>query len=211
MKHRYIVVEGPIGVGKTSLAGLLAVTLGAEQILEQVDNPFLADFYDDREGVAFQTQLYFLLGRHRQQQRFKQRSLFHPVTVSDYLFEKDKIFANLCLNDEELGLYQKVYSILADALPIPDLVISLQASTDVLMQRIRMRSRAVERDISRDYIELVNEAYTYFFYHYSKTPLLVINTDDIDFVNQPKDLDQLVRQVSDMEAGTRFFVPASSD
>ena len=103
-----------------------------------------------------------------------------------------------------------MYSILADALPIPDLVISLQASTDVLMQRIRKRSRAVERDISRDYIELVNEAYTYFFYHYSRTPLLVINTDDIDFVNQPKDLDQLVRQVSGIEAGTRFFVPASS-
>ena len=210
MRHRYLAIEGPIGVGKTSLAGLLARVLDAEQMLEDIDNPFLSDFYNDRQA-ALQTQLYFLLARHRQQQKLKQRSLFRPITVSDYLFEKDKIFAYLSLSDDELMLYEKLYSVLSEDLPQPDLVIYLQATTDVLLKRIRLRNRDYERHMAREYLETVNEAYNYYFYHYAKSALLVINTNEIDFVKRPQDLQELIKQVSDMEAGTRYFTPAPSN
>jgi len=210
MRHRYLVVEGPIGVGKTSLAGLLASKLDAELVLEDVDNPFLREFYEDRARVSFQTQVFFLLARHRQQERVRQRSLFQPVMVSDYLFAKDKVFAHLNLSDDELALYERLYALLSEAAVEPDLVLYLQASTDVLLRRIELRAREFERRIARAYVEAVNEAYNYFFYHYRKTPLLVVNTDRIDFVRRPHDLDDLVKQVSIMEVGTRYFVPAPS-
>jgi len=211
MRFRYIAVEGPIGVGKTSLTGLLSERLGAQQVLEEVDNPFLREFYHDREGAALQAQLYFLVARYRQQQELKQASLFKPITVSDYLFDKDKIFAYLNLTDTELKLYEKFYAILSEGLPQPDLVIYLQATTDVLVKRIARRRRDFEQEIARRYLEAVNEAYNYFFYHYARTPLLVINTTEIDFVKRSQDLDELVKQVERMEGGTRHFVPAPSE
>ena len=211
MRFRYIAVEGPIGVGKTSLTGLLAERLGAQQVLEEVDNPFLREFYHDRDGAALQAQLYFLVARYRQQQELKQASLFKPITVSDYLFDKDKIFAYLNLTDSELKLYEKFYAILSEGLPQPDLVIYLQATTDVLVKRIARRRRDFEQEIARRYLEAVNEAYNYFFYHYARTPLLVVNTTEIDFVKRGQDLDELVKQVERMEGGTRHFVPAPSE
>lgn len=208
---RLIAVEGPIGVGKTSLASALARHLEAELVLENTDNPFLPEFYRDRPGASFQAQLFFLLTRYGQLQELKQRSLFRPVAVSDYIFEKDRVFAHLNLSDQELLIYEKIYEVLEPAVPRPDLVIYLQASDDVLMRRIRLRRREYEHDISPDYVAQVNEAYNYFFHHYRSTPLLLINTSDIDFVKRPSDLDELIGQIERMEGGTRFFVPPASD
>lgn len=210
MKFRYVAVEGPIGVGKTSFVDALARRLGAERVLEDTSNPFLDDFYRDRPGASFQAQLFFLLTRYRQQQDLRQRSLFRPVTVADYLFTKDRLFAHLNLSDGELLIYEKVYEILAPQIPSPELVIYLQASTEVLLRRIKLRRRDIEVDIEPEYVEQVNEAYRYFFHHYRASPLLVIDTSDIDFVKNPKDLDELLRQLDRMEGGTQYFVPPSS-
>ncbi len=208
---RYIVVEGPIGVGKTSLAELLVERLQARKLLEgPEENPFLSHFYTDMRRYAFQTQLYFLLNRFRQQQELVQFDLFKQSLVSDYLFAKDKIFAYLTLDDNELALYERLHPLLEMRVQKPDLVLYLQASTEVLMRRIQMRARAYERELDRTYLEDVNAAYNHFFFHYSVTPLLVVNTNDIDFVKHKEDFEDLVKQVETVRAGTHYYVPLGS-
>lgn len=210
-KPRYIVVEGPIGVGKTSLAELLAERLQARKLLEGPDeNPFIAQFYADMRRYAFQTQLYFLLNRFRQQQELTQFDLFKQSLVSDYLFAKDKIFAYLTLDDNELALYERLHPLLETRVVKPDLVLYLQASTDALMRRIQQRGRPHERELGRAYLEDVNAAYNHFFFHYSATPLLVINTNEIDFVKHKEDFEDLVKQVETSRAGTQYYVPLGS-
>jgi deoxyguanosine kinase len=205
---RYMVVEGVIGVGKTSLAKLLAARVDGRLNLEVVEeNPFLKKFYADRAAYAFQTQIFFLLSRFRQQQLLFQHDLFSSTLISDYLFAKDRIFANLNLSDDELALYDQLASILEQRILRPDLVIYLQARTDVLMERIRWRGRSYERDMARDYIDALNRAYSYYFHHYDTTPLLVVNTDELDFVNAPRDFELLFEQLGDTFQGTCFFAP----
>jgi deoxyadenosine/deoxycytidine kinase len=205
---RYIVVEGVIGVGKTSLTKLLATRLGGRLNLEVVEeNPFLAKFYRDREAFAFQTQIFFLLSRYRQQQGLGQLDLFNATLVSDYLFAKDRIFANLNLADDELALYSQLATILEQRVLKPDLVIYLQARTEVLEQRIRWRGRAYEQDMEPAYLEALNGAYSYFFHHYKDAPLLVVNTDNLDFVNVPGDFEMLFGQLTEKFAGTRYYAP----
>ncbi len=207
---RYIVVEGVIGVGKTSLTKLLATRLGGRLNLEVVEeNPFLAKFYRDREAYAFQTQIFFLLSRYRQQQGLVQQDLFSQTLVSDYLFAKDRIFANLNLADDELVLYGQLATILEQRVLKPDLVIYLQARTEMLQQRIRWRGRAFEQDMDEGYLEALNGAYSYFFHHYKDAPLLVVNTDNLDFVNVPGDFDLLLEQLGERFTGTRYYAPDS--
>jgi deoxyguanosine kinase len=210
IRLHYIAVEGPIGVGKTSLVGVLSRKLKGAPLFEVSENPFLAEFYRDRERAAFKTQLFFLLSRYQQQQELIQQDLFFRLTISDYLFEKDRIFAYLNLADTELIIYEKIYSLLFPNVPSPDLVIYLQAATDVLMRRIKKRRRKEEGDLSRDYLEQVNQAYNRFFFHYSKTPLLVVNTSEVDFVGKPEEVDELIREISRMSRGTRYYVPLGS-
>jgi deoxyguanosine kinase len=211
LRHtRYIVTEGPIGVGKTSLTTLLAEELGARLILEQAEeNPFLPDFYKDPKRYRFQTQMFFLLSRFSQQQEMAQPDLFTRITISDYLFDKDRIFAYLNLDDNELALYEQFYRILEPKLVKPDLVIFLQADTDTLLRRIKQRGRSFEKEINLDYIAAVNDAYNHFFFRYSDTPLLVVNTSDIDYVHRREDLDDLLKQVLGMKQGTQYYVPRS--
>ncbi|HSQ77684.1 MAG TPA: deoxynucleoside kinase [Nitrospirota bacterium] len=207
---RYIVTEGPLGVGKTSLTTLLAEELGARLVLERAeDNPFLTDFYKDSARYRFQTQMFFLLNRYSQQEEMTQPDLFTRITISDYLFAKDRIFAYLNLNEHELSLYEQIYKMLEPKIVRPDLVIFLQADTDTLLRRIKQRGRSFEKDINTDYIAAVNEAYNQYFFHYSETPLLVINTSDIDFVHRREDLDDLLKQVLGMKQGTQYYVPVS--
>ena len=207
----YIAIEGVIGVGKTSLSSLLAERLGARLNLEEVeDNPFLEDFYADMRGFAFQTQIFFLLSRFRQQQELVQRDLFTARVVSDYIFAKDKIFAHLNLTDKELALYDKLVTLMEREIPKPDAVVYLKASTDFLMERIRKRSRSYEKAMPRDYIDVLNHAYNYFFTHYDDTPLLVVNTMDVDFLHRPWEVEQLVRDVDALEGGVAQFVPKKS-
>jgi deoxyguanosine kinase len=207
---RYIVVEGVIGVGKTSLTKLLATRVGARLNLEVVEeNPFLSKFYGNRVAYAFQTQIFFLLSRFRQQQKLFQDDLFSSVLVSDYLFAKDRIFANLNLSDDELALYNQLAGILEQRVRRPDLVVYLQARTEVLMQRIHWRGRTFEQDMDGNYLEALGGAYSYFFHHYKDTPLLVVNTDNLDFVNVPGDFDLLYEQLAEEFTGTRYFAPGS--
>jgi deoxyguanosine kinase len=207
---KYIVTEGPIGVGKTSLTSLLAEKLNARLILERAeDNPFLTDFYKDPARYRFQTQMFFLLSRFSQQRETTQPDLFTRITISDYLFDKDRIFAYLNLDENELALYEQFYKILEPKIVRPDLVIFLHADTDTLLRRIKLRARPFEKEIDPDYIAAVNEAYNFFFFRYSDTPLLVINTSDIDFVHRQEDLDDLLRQILGMKQGTQYYVPKS--
>jgi deoxyadenosine/deoxycytidine kinase len=207
---RYIVVEGVIGVGKTSLTKLLATRTSGRLNLEVVEeNPFLSQFYQDRAAFAFQTQIFFLLSRYRQQQNLFQEDLFSSTLISDYLFAKDRIFANLNLGDDELVLYNQLASILEQRVLKPDLVIYLQARIPVLLQRIRWRGRTFEQDMDPDYLNALNAAYSYFFHHYKDSPLLVVNTDNLDFVNVPGDFDLLFRQIEENFTGTRYFAPDS--
>jgi deoxyadenosine/deoxycytidine kinase len=207
---RYIVIDGPIGVGKTSLATLLAPEMNARLIFERAEeNPFLTDFYHDPVRFRFQTQIFFLMSRFAQQEEFSQHDLFNQVTISDYLFAKDRIFAYLNLNDHELTLYEQIYKMIEPKVVRPDLVIYLQADTETILRRIKQRARPFEKDVSRDYIEAVNDAYSHFFFRYAETPLLVINTSDIDFVHNPEDLDDLIREILSMRPGTLYYVPRS--
>jgi deoxyguanosine kinase len=211
--HRkgYIVVEGPLGVGKTSLAQLLAERINAKAILEETEeNPFLLNFYKDPGRFAFQTQIYFLLRRFQRQEEINQIDLFKRVVVSDFLFDKDRIFARFNLDDREFGLYEQMFHLLKAAVIKPDLVIFLQARADTLKERIRKRDREYEKAISLKYLEQINQAFNDFFFHYTETPLLVINASDIDFVHVPSDLDELVLEIERMEKGTKYYVPLGS-
>ncbi len=208
---RYIVVEGPIGVGKTSLVDSLAERLGARKLLEVAeDNPFLPTFYEDPQRHGFQTQLWFLLNRYRQQQELGQIDLFRQTLIADYLFAKDRIFAYLTLEDHELALYERVHALLQVRVPTPDLVIFLQASTETLLRRIAIRGKSYEREMDHKYLEELNEAYTHFFFHYTTSPLLVVNTSDIDFVNQREDFEDLVKKIGETRAGMQYYVPLGS-
>jgi deoxyguanosine kinase len=204
----YINIEGPIGAGKTSLAKILSDRLSARLILEETEqNPFLPDFYKDRKRFAFQTQLFFLLSRHKQQQQLFATDLFHKKLVTDYFFDKDRIFASVTLDERELYLYDRVLSALQRDVPRPDLVVYLQTSSEVLLKRIKERNRSYEKNIDMGYIRDLNEAYNHYFFHYTKTPLLVVNTDRIDFVNNEKDLEDLLGLLSTPLSGTKYYVP----
>lgn len=210
MKFHHIAIEGPIGVGKTSLVKRLAQKFEAHVVLENVDNPFLKDFYEEKPGSAFQTQLFFLLNRHQQQSELAQRQLFHQFTISDYVFAKDKIFAYLNLTDSELLVYERLYGMLEPQVPRHDLAIYLHATTEVLLERIRGRKRDFEMEISPDYIAQVNEAYNHYFFHYKETPLLVIDTSQIDFVHEAADLDDMVEAIRTMDRGVQYYNPLPS-
>jgi deoxyadenosine/deoxycytidine kinase len=210
LQFRYLAVEGPIGAGKTTLAERLATRLDATLVLEEAENPFLADFYSDRPGAALQAQLFYLLNRHRQQTALQQGDLFSQTMVSDYLFDKDKIFAYLNLDDNELFIYQRLFDLLARDVPRPDLVIYLQAPTEVLLRRLRNRASQPEGDAfepDEEYLRELNEAYHHFFFHYDATPLLVVETSQFDSDVSDQALDDLVKQVAHMGAGTRYYVP----
>jgi len=211
LDFRYIAIEGPLGVGKSALADRLGARLDAAMVLDEGENPFLADFYAGRPGAAFQAQLFFTLSRHRQQAALRQSDLFSQVTVCDYLFDRDKIHAYLNLDDNELFIYQRLYELLAQDVPVPDLVIYLQTPTDVLRKRLRDRAR---RDGDEDaalpsdeYVAELNEAYNHFFFHYSATPLLVVETSQFDLSWGDEAIDDLLRQIKSMTRGTRYYVP----
>jgi deoxyadenosine/deoxycytidine kinase len=212
MAFQYIAVEGAVGVGKTAVAERLAARLDAHSILEEWgQNPFLKAFYDGRPGAAFQAELFFLLSRYRQQQELLQRRLFSQCTVLDYVFEKSKLFAYLNLEDSELLIYEKLYALLAESVPRPDLVVYLQAPTEVLVKRIRQRGREAESHLSEEYLAEVNRAYNHYFFHYTQTPLLVVNTADVDFARREQDVDDLVRQIRQMGRGTQYYVPMAGN
>jgi len=210
-KKGYVVVEGPLGVGKTSLAQLLAKRINGKTILEDTEgNPFLANFYNDPKRFAFQTQLFFILRRFQRQEEINQIDLFKRVVISDFLFDKDRIFARLNLDDREFSLYEQVFHLLKVRTLNPDLVIFLQARTDILKKRIKKRDRDYERSISLKYLDQINQAFNEFFFHYTETPLLVIDASEIDFVHVPSDLDNLVSEIEKMEKGTKYYIPLGS-
>lgn len=202
----YVVVEGPIGAGKTTLAQRLATAFGSEVLLERPEeNPFLERFYESRRHFALPTQLFFLFQRARQIQELKQGDMFRPVRVADFMLEKDGLFARLNLDDDELRLYEQVYAQLSLDLPAPDLVIYLQAPVDVLSERIRKRGLDYERTIDRDYLARLSEAYTRFFYHYTAAPLLIVNAAEINFVDSDADFQALLEHIQGMRTGGRHF------
>jgi deoxyguanosine kinase len=207
----YIAIEGPIGVGKTSLAQALGLRLGARIVLEDTDNnPFIARFYQDPEKYAFPVQLYFLLTRYNQQRQLAQQDLFAQATVSDYLLAKDRIFARLNLDPDELVLYEGIYRLLDGQLAKPDLVVYIRAGVEVLAERLRKRNRTFERHISLEYLERVSAAYRDFFFYYDETPLLVVDSSDIDFVADPADLEDLLREIDRTSTGSHYYVPRKS-
>jgi deoxyadenosine/deoxycytidine kinase len=209
LSFHYIAIEGPIGVGKTSLAERLSTRLDATAVLEETDNPFLEDFYAARPGAALQAQLFYLLSRHRQQLSVRQADLFAQATVCDYLFDRDKIFAYLNLDDNELFIYQRLYELLAKDIPSPDLVIYLQAPSDTLIRRMRDRAHAggSRPEPAAGYLRELNEAYQHFFFHYTATPLLVVDTSHTDLAGNDQALDDLIRQIRTMGRGTMYYMP----
>jgi deoxyguanosine kinase len=208
---RYIAIEGPIGVGKSSLAKILAQKYASRLVKEEVaGNPFLERFYENPRKFAFQTQLFFLLSRYRQQRELAQGDLFEGGLVCDYILAKDKIFALINLEDDEVSLYESIYKLLVSTLPKPDLVIYLQARPEILLSRVRKRGIAYERNISLDYLRTLSDAYNEYFFHYNETPLLVVNTSEIDFVESPRDLEHLVREVKSVKRGTQHYIPLGS-
>ena len=213
MSFQYIAIEGPIGAGKTALANRLATRLDAATVLQERDNPFLVDFYAGRPGSAFQAQLFYLLNRHRQQLALRQTSLFAQTTIADYLFDKDKIFAYLNLDDNELFIYQRLYDMLARDVPSPDLVVYLQAPTEVLMRRIKERLKDADDaapEPEASYVRELNEAYQHFFFQYSATPLLVVETSHLDLAASDGAVEDLLRQIRTLNRGTRFYVPRTN-
>ncbi|MFT5365369.1 MAG: deoxyguanosine kinase [Candidatus Latescibacterota bacterium] len=209
---RYIAIEGITGVGKTQLAHLLAGRLHAHLALEDVtENPFLPLFYEDPQHYGFQTQVFFMLSRYRQQQELHQMDLFQTVVISNFIFERDRIYANVGLNDAEFALYDRLAETLSEKIPRPDLVVYLQDSIPHLLGRIRARDRGYERVISEEYLARLSEAYNHFFFHYTDSPLLVVNVSEIDFANQLDDLDDLVQQILSPPAGTRYYRPVHVD
>jgi len=208
---KFISIEGVIGAGKTSLAKKIVERLDGRLILEQFDtNPFLEKFYVDRKRYAFQTQMFFLINRFKQQQELVQEDLFSEYIICDYIFEKDRIFAYLNLSKDELSLYESIYPLLARTLRKPDLVVFLQSSVDRLMYNIKSRNRKVERALTKSYIEELNEAYNHFFFRYNTTPLLIVNSSEIDFVNNEEDFDVLFKQIFREDRGViEYFKPES--
>jgi deoxyguanosine kinase len=205
-RPNYVAIEGVIGVGKTTLATILAEKLSAQLQLEEVEaNPFLESFYEDMRGYAFQTQIFFLLSRYRQQMELAQASLFKQKVVSDYIFSKDRIFAYINLNDDELALYERLVKILEKDIVRPDIVLYLQASPDVLMARIEKRGRPFEKQMPRDYIETLNNAYNYFFFHYTDTPLVIVNTDSLDLVGSHVHVERLLEVIGTHTKGTIYY------
>ena len=204
----YIAIEGPIGVGKTSLANLMSKELSARLVREEFDeNPFLPDFYKDPERFAFQTQLFFLLQRYRQQQELRQVDMFQKLLVTDYMFVKDRLFASLNLGEKEMQLYDTVANLLERNIIKPDLVIYLQADTDTLMKNIAKRGREMETDITYEYIDALSQVYTEYFFRYQDTPLVIINTNNIDFVHNKHDLEEVINYIRQPISGTKFFNP----
>ena len=207
----YIAIEGNIGVGKSSLAKILGMRLEAKIILEKFEeNPFLSDFYNDHERFSFQTQLFFLLSRYRQQQELHQTDLFSNTIITDYMFVKDRLFAALNLNDKEMSLYNSVATILEKNVSVPDMVIFLQADTDRLMHNIKIRGREYEKKINWKYIDALSQVYSEYFFRYDKSPLLIINTNDIDFVNNQDDLEGIIHFIRTPGEGTRYYNPLKS-
>ena len=207
----YIAVEGAIGVGKTTLAQALGAALDARVILEEAEaNPFLKHYYENPTRYAFQTQLFFLASRYKQQQELFQRDLFHQVTVADYLFEKDRIFASIALSDEELRLYHRIAGYLGTGIPRPSIVIMLQASTELLMERIRKRGRDFEAPMDLDYLQTVAETYNRHFFDYTDAPLLVVNTDEVNVSADPAELTELIAQMQAHEHGVQYYVPVAT-
>jgi deoxyguanosine kinase len=206
--HRFIVVEGPIGVGKTSLARRLARSCGSELILEQAEeNPFLERFYQNPRAAALQAQLFFLFQRTRQLEEMRQHDLFDTVRIADYLLDKDRLFAQLTLDEEELALYEQVYTRLALDAPTADLVIYLQAPTDVLLERIARRGIRYEQRIERAYLEKLQEAYARFFHDYAASPLLIVNAAQADFIANERDYEQLFAQICRIRRGRHYYNP----
>ncbi len=206
---RYIAVEGVTGVGKTQLATLLSARLGARLELEEPDdNPFLPLFYEDPGRYGFQAQVFYLLERYRRLQAFHQMDLFRSQVVSNYMYDRDAIYAHATLSDTELGLYDRIAESLDDTVPSPDLVVLLQDSVDSTVRRIRARGRGYERGITETYVARLNEAYTHYFFHYRSSPLLIVNVSQVDFVNRPGDLDHLLHQIESPHSGTRYYRPA---
>jgi deoxyguanosine kinase len=207
----HLAVDGPIGVGKTSLVELLAKKFQGVKVLEDADsNPFLTDFYRNKKGAAFQAQLFFLLSRYQQQREVAQLDLFSGLVVADYTFAKDKIFACLNLDDSELLIYEKLYGLLSDSVPRPDLVIYLQGSLETCMKRIKKKGSGYEKAISVEYVRQLIEAYNYYYYHYEETPLLVVDTNEIDFVHKPEHFEDLVGQIRKIRKGIQYYVPLGS-
>lgn len=203
---RYVAVDGPIGVGKTTFCRILADRIGGHLVLEEADsNPFLKDFYRDRRRYALQTQFFFLLSRYAQQKELIEYDLFKKKIVADYTFEKDLLFAQSNLTEDELSLYKQVAELLKKNLPKPDLVVFLTASPDVLLARIKKRNITYERNFDAEYLTSVVDAYNHYFFHYNRTPLLVIKTDQLDFVENSKHLDEIFNQIAEMRQGTRYF------
>jgi deoxyguanosine kinase len=205
---RYICVEGPIGVGKTALAELLAKRLDARLVKEVVEeNPFLDRFYGDMRNYALHTQLFFLVARHKQQCELAQPDLFHENVVCDYVFDKDSIFAHLNLNEHELALYDSIYKLVAGEVPKPSIVVYLQARADVLLARIRQRARKFEAAIDPQYLEELADAYNHYFMHYEAAPVLIVNTERLDFVASREDFEDLFRAIEETTTGRRFYSP----
>lgn len=210
VEFRYLAIEGPPGLGKTALAQRLGARLDAAVVLDECANPFLADFYAGRSGAAFQTQLFFTLARHRQLQRLRQGDLFAQTTICDYLFERDRLYAYTILDDNELYIYQRLFDLVARDVPVPDLVLYLQAPNELLKRLLRERAKRKEDDgplPTESYLAELGEAYNHFFFHYTATPLLVVETSQVDLGWGDEIVDDVLRQIRHMGRGTQYYVP----